>query len=109
MVAAFLAVQIGAALLLSFTIPSESWYLIIRAVLLLGLSYAVWFLLIGVITFQQHTHPEVPWYDKMEEWDFCTCSHSRRISCIPTGSAEQKHNIMDHNAHHVDPLIPSIN
>ncbi len=107
LVAAFLVVQIGAALLLSFTIPAEPWYLVLRAVLLLGLSYAAWFLLIGVITFQQHTHPEVPWYDKMEEWNFYRAHiHSTPHLLHPTWLRRLLHNIMDHNAHHVDPLIP---
>jgi len=107
LVAGFFAVQISAAMLLSFTIPADPWYLVVRAVLLLILSYAVWFLLIGVITFQQHTHPEAPWYDNMEEWNFYRAHiHSTPHLQYPTWLRRLLHNIMDHNAHHVDPLIP---
>ena len=107
LVASFLIVQIAVAVLISFTLEGPPWYLVLRALGLLVISYAVWFLLIAIITFQQHTNPDVPWYDNAEEWNFYRGQlHSTPHMHYPLWLHSILHNVMDHNAHHVDPLVP---
>ena len=75
--------------------------------MLIFITYAVWFWLIGFVTFQQHTHPDVPWYDDLDEWNFYRGQiHGTPHISFPMWLHKLLHNVMDHNAHHVDPLIP---
>jgi omega-6 fatty acid desaturase (delta-12 desaturase) len=107
LVLGFLLTKIGMGVWLSFLVSSDLSYSIIRALSLLLVTYAVWFWLIGFVTFQQHTHPDVPWYDKLEEWDFFRGQiHGTPHISFPRWFHKLLHNVMDHNAHHVDPLIP---
>jgi omega-6 fatty acid desaturase (delta-12 desaturase) len=107
LVAGFLIVQIAVALVLSYEAEAPVWWWAGGAMGMLLLSYAAWFLLIAIITFQQHTHPEVPWYDNWEEWNFYRGQlHSTPHMEYPFWLHWLLHNVMDHNAHHVDPQIP---
>ncbi len=77
--------------------------------LLLGIAWpfatVMWF--IGVVTYQQHTHPRSFWFGSREDWTIF-----RSQIC---GTVEQTWNVRvnrllmnvgHHHAHHVDPRIP---
>ena len=65
-------------------------------------------LLIGFVIYLNHTHPDVVWYDDIEEW----ARHDVQLE----GSVGQRfpglrhallpRRIMNHTAHHVDPGVP---
>ncbi|WP_010585544.1 fatty acid desaturase [Schlesneria paludicola] len=69
--------------------------------------YAVFFSLMGFVTFQHHTHPEIPWFDQREEWTYFQ-GQVRGTTHIqfPRFCDVILLNILEHSAHHVDPLIP---
>ena len=63
--------------------------------------------LVGFITYLQHTHPSIPWFDSLREWTYYIgqvrgTTHTR----FPYSINSLFHNVMDHTAHHVDPHIP---
>jgi len=63
--------------------------------------------LIAFVTYLQHTHPSIPWFQKIHEWSFYMGQvrgtvHTR----FPRGINGWIYNIMEHTAHHVDPRIP---
>jgi omega-6 fatty acid desaturase (delta-12 desaturase) len=69
--------------------------------------FLIWNWLMGFLTYQHHTHPEIPWFDRIEEWsrvrnqEMCT-AHVRFPEIIDWCLLR----IMNHTAHHVDPAIP---
>lgn len=72
--------------------------------------FLLWNWIMAFATFQHHTHPAVPWYDREEDWSFFA---GQVESCVrvrlPRFFEKALHNIMDHTAHHVDPKIPLYN
>jgi omega-6 fatty acid desaturase (delta-12 desaturase) len=74
------------------------------------LPFLVWNWVMAFATFQHHTHPAVPWYDREEDWSFFAgqVESSVRVR-LPWFMEKLLHNIMDHTAHHVDPKIPLYN
>lgn len=65
-----------------------------------------WF--IGFVIYLNHTHPDVVWYDDVEEWARHDVqlegSVGQRFSRL--GQALLPRRIMNHTAHHVDPGVP---
>jgi omega-6 fatty acid desaturase (delta-12 desaturase) len=64
----------------------------------------------GLMSFVQHTHPRMAWYDDEREWSFYhvqlkSSAHVR----FPWPFERVLNNIMDHPAHHLDPAIPLYN
>ncbi|MFY7698083.1 MAG: fatty acid desaturase [Legionella sp.] len=62
---------------------------------------------IAIIVYLQHTHPEIPFLDKKNQWShsvgaiYCsTVIHCSKLSSLLL------HNIMIHAPHHLDPRIP---
>lgn len=74
------------------------------------MPFLVWNWVMAFATFQHHTHPAVPWYDREEDWSFFAgqVESSVRVR-LPWFAEKLLHNIMDHTAHHVDPKIPLYN
>jgi omega-6 fatty acid desaturase (delta-12 desaturase) len=65
----------------------------------------LWFM--GFLTFLQHTHPTLAWYDNEAEWSFYRVNlKSTAHVLFPWVVERLLHNIMDHAAHHLDPSIP---
>jgi acyl-lipid omega-6 desaturase (Delta-12 desaturase) len=107
LVLGFFLAKGGVTLLLSFLVCHDPVLAVARAGVVLLLIYAVWFWLIGLVTFVQHTNPEVPWYDDAGEWTFYRGQvHATPHVHLPLWLHRLLHNVMDHTAHHVDPLIP---
>jgi omega-6 fatty acid desaturase (delta-12 desaturase) len=68
-----------------------------------------WNYLIGFIIFQQHTHPRVPWYSARDlpapsffQMQIQATPHLH----FPAPFCWLMRHIMEHSAHHADPLVP---
>lgn len=107
LVACFLVAQLLVAYHLASArtdrrLPSE-----VYAVVTVTLPWMLWIWFMGFISFIQHTHPRLPWYDREEEWSF----YHVQLTCtshvvFPWLVERVLHNIMSHTAHHLDPGIP---
>lgn len=80
------------------------WLLLVLAVLV---PFALWNVIMGFVVFVHHTHPAIAWFQKRQEWQRCrayvtSTAHVR----FPFGLDRLMHNIMEHNAHHLNPRIP---
>ncbi len=72
----------------------------------LVVPYAVWLAIIGFLIFQHHTSPTIRWYDDEAEWS----SRQSQVDSVqhvifPGLLNVLFQNIMEHHAHHLDPLI----
>jgi omega-6 fatty acid desaturase (delta-12 desaturase) len=69
--------------------------------------FIVWNWLMGFVTYQHHTHPEIPWFNDLEEWSASraqlTCTAHMVFPAIVDLVLLR---IMNHTAHHLDPTIP---
>src|SRR5271166_5916802 len=71
------------------------------------LPWLLWIWFMGFVSFIQHTHPRLAWYDRLDEWSFYHVQLKSTAHVVfpwPIGSV--LHNIMEHAAHHLDPAIP---
>jgi acyl-lipid omega-6 desaturase (Delta-12 desaturase) len=80
---------------------------LLRAALGTIWPFSVWMWLMGIVTYQQHTHPSTYWFDDRREWTIARSQLS--------GTVEQEWGgILDvafleigrHHAHHVDTRVP---
>lgn len=73
----------------------------------LVLPFLFWNGLMGFVTYQQHTHPQVVWYADRRQWDPVTAQvHGTVHVQFPPLIAALLGNIMEHTAHHLDVAIP---
>jgi omega-6 fatty acid desaturase (delta-12 desaturase) len=80
------------------------------AVLLLA-AFAVpllcWSFLMGAVIYLHHTHPQVSWYESMNEWEANRDGISVTVHVqFPGRLGWLINNIMSHPAHHLDARIP---
>lgn len=69
--------------------------------------FAVWNFMVGYTVYYQHTHPQIPWFRSREAMEAnggqeqvtVAMKYSRVYGFLT-------HQIMEHHAHHVHPLIP---
>jgi len=69
----------------------------------------IWNWFIGFIIFQQHTHPRVPWYSKLDAPNptfFMMQVQATPYLLFPPPFRKLMLHIMEHTAHHTDPLVP---
>jgi omega-6 fatty acid desaturase (delta-12 desaturase) len=79
----------------------------VYAVLATVMPWMTWIWFMGFVSFIQHTHPRMAWYDREEEWSFYHVQlRSTSHVVFPPPIERILHNIMDHPAHHIDPTIP---
>jgi len=72
--------------------------------------FALWNWISAFVTLQHHTNPSVAWFDKREEWTFYRGQVRGTVHVIfPRWISFLLHHIMEHTAHHVDPLVPLYN
>lgn len=69
--------------------------------------FLLWNAIMGFVVYVHHTHPTIAWFQKRQEWQRCrayltSTAHVR----LPLGIGHLMHNIMEHNAHHMNPRIP---
>ncbi len=78
---------------------------LIFAALIIPASIATW--LNAFLTYLQHTHAKIAWFQVADEWNFF---HGQVLGTththFPVGIGGMIHHIMEHAAHHVDPHIP---
>lgn len=69
--------------------------------------FAIWNAVMGFVVFVHHTHPSIAWFHKRHDWQryrayLTSTAHVK----LPFGLDRLLHNIMEHNAHHLNPRIP---
>jgi omega-6 fatty acid desaturase (delta-12 desaturase) len=71
------------------------------------LPFLVWNGMISFITFQQHTHPQVRWFDNEDDWSFYESQIRGTVHIeFPWFMRILLHNINEHTAHHINPRVP---
>jgi len=79
----------------------------LRVVLAIVLPFFVFNWLVGFASFLNHTHPDVPWFARRDEWSFYT----GQVNCtvhmsVPGWMVFFLTDVGLHGAHHIDPRIP---
>lgn len=71
------------------------------------IPFAVWNYLMALSIFLQHNHPQVPWFDKKEEWSFYggNIRGAAHVD-LPFDFLPLFKWVMLHNAHHALPSVP---
>jgi acyl-lipid omega-6 desaturase (Delta-12 desaturase) len=63
--------------------------------------------IMGWVIYVQHTHPEVAWFDKREEWQKRLGFITTTINVVvPKSMGRILHDILEHGAHHVNTGVP---
>ena len=77
------------------------------ATLAVVVPFLLWNGIMGFVVYLHHTHPTIAWFQNRQEWQrhraYLTATACARL---PFGIDRLMHNIMEHNAHHVNPRIP---
>jgi len=69
--------------------------------------FALWNAIMGFVVFVHHTHPAIAWFQKRHEWQRYRAYLTATVQVrFPFGIDRLMHNIMEHNAHHLNPRIP---
>jgi acyl-lipid omega-6 desaturase (Delta-12 desaturase) len=106
LVVAFFALQLWVGYELSALTPDLAlprWLITVSAVVL---PWATWVWFGGVLTYLQHTHPRVPWYDDAGEWDFYDAQVRTSVRLtLPRWIERLSLSVLEHPAHHVDPAV----
>lgn len=90
---------------------SEAWGdIIIHIVMGIIIPFFFWSYLTGFLTYQHHTHPDIMWYQSIDEWSFSKgyVKHSAHI-VFPMPINIFLFAIMKHVVHHIDTSIPFYN
>lgn len=81
------------------------WALELACLSLLPMLYFSW--VIGFVVYFNHTHPRIPWFARIGEWNYRRGQIEATVALrFPNWSRPLMSRIMDHPAHHVQPLIP---
>lgn len=77
------------------------------ATLAVVVPFLLWNGIMGFVVYLHHTHPTIAWFQNRQEWQrhraYLTATACARL---PFGIDRLMHNIMEHNAHHLNPRIP---
>jgi len=77
------------------------------AIVTVVLPWVLWVQFMGFVSYIQHTHPKLAWYDDPAEWSFYHVQLKSSTHVVfPFPIERLFNNIMDHAAHHIDPAIP---
>jgi omega-6 fatty acid desaturase (delta-12 desaturase) len=107
LVAGFVAGQLAAAYALTGLTDSPILPRPLLAAVCVIAPWMTWIWFMGFVSFVQHTHPRMAWYNSEEEWSFYHVQmRSTAHVVFPWPVERLLHNIMDHPAHHIDPTIP---
>jgi omega-6 fatty acid desaturase (delta-12 desaturase) len=86
------------------------WGLTVNLLVPVLWAHLVWAWLMGFATVQQHTHPQVPWFECREQWNFFFGQIEGTVYVrMPRPLEILFADVFDHNAHHADPKIPVYN
>jgi omega-6 fatty acid desaturase (delta-12 desaturase) len=73
------------------------------------LPWSVFSWMIGFVTYFNHTHPKVRWFERREEWSALAGTIDGTVHLeFPRWSRLLSSNIMNHVAHHLDPHVPLV-
>jgi acyl-lipid omega-6 desaturase (Delta-12 desaturase) len=90
--------------LVAYETGQSFWLLLLLGVLI---PFALWNAIMGFVVFVHHTHPNIAWFSKRQEWQRYRAYLTATVHVrFPFGIDRLMHNIMEHNAHHVNPRIP---
>jgi acyl-lipid omega-6 desaturase (Delta-12 desaturase) len=90
--------------LVAYETGQSFWLLLLLGVVL---PFALWNAIMGFVVFVHHTHPDIAWFTKRQEWQRYRAYLTSTVHVrFPFGIDRLMHNIMEHNAHHVNPRIP---
>jgi omega-6 fatty acid desaturase (delta-12 desaturase) len=85
--------------------PDRSPWLVLLAAWLI--PFLVWNWFMGIVIYTHHTHPQVPWFERAEEWNYLSSQVLGTVHVeLPKPWYWLDNNIMEHNAHHALPAIP---
>jgi omega-6 fatty acid desaturase (delta-12 desaturase) len=71
------------------------------------LPFLIWNHMMGMAIYLQHTNPRAPWFASIEQWRQLGGEEEVTIHVrMPLWYGFLTHHIMDHPAHHIQPLIP---
>ncbi len=63
--------------------------------------------IMGWVIYVQHTHPDVAWFDKRDEWQKRLGFITTTINVVvPKSMGRILHDILEHGAHHVNTGVP---
>jgi omega-6 fatty acid desaturase (delta-12 desaturase) len=80
------------------------WLLLALGVIV---PFALWNVVMGFVVFVHHTHPAIAWFQARHEWQRYRAYLTATVHVrFPFGIDRLLHNIMEHNAHHLNPRIP---
>lgn len=104
LVSAGLLVWVGIVAWVAHRTSQNFWGLLALAVLV---PFAIWNGVMGFVVFVHHTHPGIAWFQKRHDWQRFRAyvTATARVQ-FPLGLDRLLHNIMEHNAHHLNPRIP---
>jgi acyl-lipid omega-6 desaturase (Delta-12 desaturase) len=103
----FIALQFVAAWILAHQVHNGVLPAPLYAVIATVVPWFLWISFMGFVSFIQHTHPRLAWYDREDRWSFYHVQLTSTTHTIfPPPVERLLHNIMDHPAHHIDPTIP---
>jgi omega-6 fatty acid desaturase (delta-12 desaturase) len=72
--------------------------------------FLIWNLLMGAVIYFHHTHPNVTWYNDIDEWETARDGVSGTVLItFPFRLGRILNNIMEHPAHHLDVRVPLYN
>ena len=98
---------LAAALIWLGTALSPQRPLWLTVVLAWAIPFAVWNWLMGIIVYVHHTHPSVRWFADAEAWKLERASLFGTLHVrLPQPLHFLCNNIMEHNAHHLQPNLP---
>jgi omega-6 fatty acid desaturase (delta-12 desaturase) len=107
LIAAFYALQITVGCYLALVYIESPTVALLWGMLAPTATFLIWLWFMGFVSYIQHTHPRMAWYDNEEEWSFYHAQlKSTAHVTFPWLVERVLHNIMDHPAHHIDPTIP---
>jgi omega-6 fatty acid desaturase (delta-12 desaturase) len=110
LVLAFLLAQFAVAWWLAGLIAAPVLPRAVYMPMVVVVPWVIWIWFMGFVSFIQHTHPRMAWYDNEQEWSFYHVQLKSTAHVVfPWPIERLLNNIMDHPAHHLDPQIPLYN
>ena len=92
--------------LLTLNLPDASEFTW-RVLLAIVIPFLIFNWLVGFASYLNHTHPQVPWFSRREQWSF----YQGQVNCtvhmgVPAWMVFFLTDVGLHGAHHIDPRIP---
>jgi omega-6 fatty acid desaturase (delta-12 desaturase) len=95
---------IAVVTLVAIRTEQNVWLLLALGVIV---PFALWNVVMGFVVFVHHTHPSIAWFQQRHEWQRYRAYLTATVHVkFPFGLDRLMHNIMEHNAHHLNPRIP---